>query len=809
MAAQGGVQVPAYAILMMTRKSGWSRTGIAVLGILVVSMAWFVVGIFRALLTGGLGGWTSDLVETEITITWMVANLSPLVLTRSRKLSFRHFSGWAFVVLGLEVAAIASAFIGSRLGSSRYSALGGSLLLLAGWLLANRYRVCGPWPTSWRRADNAVRRGIHRAARSLLSLFPAAARVESTTLCGEGIQLLGLAVLWRSPSAFAFAFLVFPILSTVKCAAMERHQHSDETLMSHHPRPWLSRAIGSVLLLLLQATIVTAVPVILLGVIVRDLPLFYGDLSRAVGLLGTLVQLEASVVVLGVTLLFVLVEMTASTYSPRLAQILLRRRPFSLMAAATLLSLVVKTAILSNAARVPGLSNQQGSSILVDVALLSTALALSAFVWFVLDVFRMMSPEEVVAQTLKGLDWEWMEVIRREWSSRRVPQSVLIARDPLVRIEAVLVPALNRGDLNSFRTSIRRLADRLRQVSREGDGAVLDAYLAHHLGNTVRSAAKQGHGRALRVLCGAMNEVTMPSVDSVAEADSATAWPPPGSKLPRLVIEEALEHDLPDAATMALHFLNDRGTQAVRALPPYSGLLSINWPSKTERLTDEEREARRRNDAVVRRYRGGHLGYFGWVGTQAVEASMARLSSTASHCLGLQACEVVNRVKEEPYQAHLMQFLLQCYRGIVRMACRGQLANAVDIGMLQYAVRQTESRTIATLVCSFIADTTVRMAKAGLLDFTLLADSALATLEAAEKHDPEVLAVQIQALGEAGVRLREHHSFKERDELKYVHQKVVERIGQLERYGRRFGIQWDISEAAQKAREKAGDAEAP
>lgn len=785
----------------MSRKDKWINAGVYALGLVVVSTTWFFVGILRVLLGVGSPPWTSDFVEIEISAAWASLNLVGFVLPRRRKSWLPDLSASNLVLVGIEVATVAAAFTTGRVLSRKYSALAGGFLLIIGWLLANRRLIS----RSWRRraSRNVVRRGILQLARSLVRLFPSPRRVSRTRLIGEGVQLLGLAVLWWSPYALLTALLFFPVLLVKNYADAKQEPQPPWSRILTEPKRWFRNSVWSVLGVLLRVGFVAGLPLLLAAICTRDIPLFFGDVSEAVRLMETLIQVEVTVFVLGLSLLFVLVELTTATYSPRLVGLLFQRKPFRVMLAAAGSSFALKLMVMSNASRWLVLPGAGGPSWVIDLALLLSGLALGTFVLLSRDMYRMMSPEAVVREALRGFDESWMWIIRGEWSSSRGPRSMYIARDPMVRVEAILASALHRRDLNTFRTSLILLREKMEAASGEHDGAINDKYLLYHLANIIDMAAEMELDNALTFLCDVLNEVTMPSSTFLAEADVSSFESPPGGRLLMRVVEEAITHRLPDPAQRSLHYLNERATRTVMAMPDYSDLGFIFGEDREDQPAEDEAEIGWRNDEFVMSYHSGYLTYFGGVGRTAVEAGLAPISWTATHNLCAQASRIAEHIAEETYQMVLVRFVLDSLDGVVSAACREQLAGAIDFAMLQYAVRESDSKGTGTLIARFLAHACVQMANAGILDAMSVINIAMTARHAAEEHNPRALSVIIEAFGEAGAGLRKRPGFAEQDELGFAHQEVIRRIDQLEGYGRRFEIQSNIEQTAQQAREKA------
>lgn len=791
----------------MSQKARWISTSMYVLGLVAVSTAWFVVGILRVLLGVGSPPWTSDYVEIEISAAWATINLAGLLLSKRRKRSLPNLSLSNLVLLGIEIAVIVATLTTGRILSRKYSVLAGGFLLLIGWLLANRRLVSRSWRS--RGSKNFVRRGILQLAMLLVRLFPSPSRIRRTQLIGEGVQMVGLAILWWSPYALFAALSFLPVLLVTNYADARQREQPPWSEVLTRPKSWFTNSVWSVLGLLLRVGFVAALPPLFAAICARDILLFFGNVSEAVGLMETLVQVEVTIFVLGFSLLLVLVELTTATYSPRLVGLLFQRRSFTVMLAAAGASFALKLMVMSNASRWLVLPDAGGPSWVIDLALLLSGLALGTFVLLSRDMYWMMSPEAVVREALRDFDDSWMWTIRREWSSSRGPRSMYIARDPMVRVEAILASALHRRDLNTFRTSLILLHERMEAASGENDGAVNDAYLLYHLESVISAAAEMQLSSALTFLCDMLDEVTMPSDTWLAEADIVTLEPPPGSRLLRCVVDEAITHRLPDAAQRSLHYLNERATKTMMEMPDYSDLGFIFGEDRSDQPTEAEAETRRRNDEFVMSYHEGYLDYFGEVGTTAVEAGIAPISRSVTNNLCMQALRLAERFTAESFQKVLLQFLIFNLEDVVSAACRERLSDAVRLRMLRYAVRESESETAASLVTRFLADACVQMGNAGILNAISVINIAMTARDAAEKHDPRALSMVIDAFGEAGRGLREQPDFAQRDDLAFAHQEVLKRIDQLERYGRKSEIQSEVEGAAQEARERARGAEAP
>jgi hypothetical protein len=123
--------------------------------------------------------------------------------------------------------------------------------------------------------------------------------VKRRDLLGDWIQLVGISFVFYSLYAFSIAFVILPLLTyfiTVQ-GEQENKAETDDAQVARLPAVWPG------FYFLLRILEVVMLPVFIIALIHRDVTLFFGTAQDASSLLGTLAQVEATVVTLVVTLL--------------------------------------------------------------------------------------------------------------------------------------------------------------------------------------------------------------------------------------------------------------------------------------------------------------------------------------------------------------------------------------------------------------------------------------------------------------------------------------------------------------------------
>jgi len=219
-------------------------------------------------------------------------------------------------------------------------------------------------------------------------------------LCAELVGLSALAEHWL---VLAGAALVGGTLTALAIGAGDKQDYNADVhpLVDHlgtHPH------LGSCF----KAVVASAALALLSGCISTELPIFWGNQSQATTLISTLAQIVGVVGGLGITIAFILAQVTASEISIRSSFALTSEKSFLLSLASVSVGLGFDVVLL---ARVGQLSSDlAGPSRAVDVAILLFVFAFGAIAWFLHEAPRLLAPEAIVARELKHFDTRWADI---------------------------------------------------------------------------------------------------------------------------------------------------------------------------------------------------------------------------------------------------------------------------------------------------------------------------------------------------------------------------------------------------------------
>jgi hypothetical protein len=742
---------------------------------------------------------TLQMLPIVITASWAALEFVSLFAARRKRIHNRPdiSKRLIFVLIAIESLVIGIALLTN--GDNKYVFVAGIFMLIIGWLESHRFFLQHIYNPKSHHKMHIVLDWIYRLLGRRL-------RVRYKPLLGDWIQLLGFGLLWSSAYAFIFALIAFPVIVSV-IDRMQARQLKNANELATNWRKSLN-AIWPGSRFAANVSFIVAIPIILISVIARDLPIFWGATQDSATLMATLAQVEATVGTLVFTLLFILVQFTTSTYSPRLTKILAARRPFRVALIIAVLSITAKFLLLSSIGRLTALSNATGESAIIDGALLSSVLTALAYWVFARDTFEMLSPEAIARAALKKFDTEWMQIIRDEWSSRKGPRSMYIDRDPLILVERILMSALEHGDINSFQTSLMQIRDAVQEVRTQHDGPVLDTYFSNRLETVIRIAAQRHADIALEFFCDAMEELVAPSSESLASADIGLLDTPLGNELFRQILEQAINFQLSNSAKRAINTIDRLGIRALAALPKWSDLWLLNKENHAKQLSESEQNALWRNDWRLDNYVTGYLDYFSEVAQQVIEANMIDVSWALSNSINRHIGTIIKEIQEEQYQFYLLNHALIAIDRIIDAACMKKISEIpvqlgpLSFGTLSFSVEAIISKNVAVTIVQWLARYIVRLAKAYILNDRMVVDVSVATVHLA-KHNPEVVLPIIEAFGEAGEALRTREGFSGREYLIYVHKEILQRIKQIEDAGSRGDMESKVRAAAQRARSRA------
>jgi hypothetical protein len=155
---------------------------------------------------------------------------------------------------------------------------------------------------------------------------------------GDWIQLIGISFVWNSVIGVLFATILFSIFALYVFI----HQTLEQDAQIRNNKLWPGFRI------VFSIGFVAVLPTLLLAIILRDVYIFWGTSTEASDLLVTLLQIEAALGAIIAAILFLLVELSASSYTPRITQLISTRKIIQLVLFLAVFSATAKVLFISN-----------------------------------------------------------------------------------------------------------------------------------------------------------------------------------------------------------------------------------------------------------------------------------------------------------------------------------------------------------------------------------------------------------------------------------------------------------------------------
>ena len=728
-----------------------------------------------------------------ITVIWFSITLLAFVIAKYQKIAFPKLNQihiLLFLILEILSIAIAIYFNNNDASSSLYILIAAIFFILVGWIKSHQILLLklfkGPKMRPWLWRINLLIEGSEYS--------------QNIYFLGDWFQIVAIALIWKSLPSLMISCVIYPasvyIFSVINTRDFNRKLTDKSELVKNEA--WINftktvfRNIVVVLLLLFPYAVEQ-----------RDLTLFFGSFQESLNLITTLAQVEATVLALVITFLFVLVEFTNAAYSPRLVKSFVRQWSFKLMVFLASLSIVVKFSLVANAARYIKLSEIPNYSILIDFVLLLTIFSVLGYFLFIKDIINLMQPETIAEQVLTKFDLNWIDVVRRNWTEHnRVERLILSDDDPMIIFERYLATTIERGDIYSTKVALVLMRDKISRMMNKDDGAIIDEYLFNRIGNIVDLLADRHSDLSLEIFCDILNEITAPSTDVLKSSETGMLGVPPGVHLLRHIAEKAIDHELLDSGRRAINYLENRCHTAIKALPAYSELWLMNPENLENQQIDKDKFWK--NDRQLEGVLYGYFYFFEGIGIKAIKNKSRELAWTVSYALSFQVLHIVESITEEPYQRHLVLNCLWRLEEIVKTACEEKFPGAVNFGILSFGVEKVDNESIAMIMSILFAKFIQLMAKAEILDDSHIRDIAVMSVYLARKHPHTTIPI-LNSLGIAGETFRKAKSDTRQENLNYVLTEIIGRIEQVEKAGlanAERGIKTKISLAAKAARNK-------
>jgi protein-S-isoprenylcysteine O-methyltransferase Ste14 len=581
-----------------------------------------------------------------------------------------------------------------------------------------------------------------RASRYVDELLP----IRHPRYVGLALEAGAIAALLSSIAGAFLAVVAVPLYLYWAIELEERH------LMAKYPQSGLDfdrRRHRAFVLPWAKWALLTVVPIgsyFVASFVTREVPIFESDVEVARTLLLSLAGAQGALAILGLTAWFVTVELVTSSYSAQAVPRLWNRNNG---AAATLLALSIFYDIVLVARSDTMLTGHAArTGALVDIALFLSAIAIVAAVVAAMSGVRMVGPERLMSHLLERLTQKWISVIRDDF--RGTPRT-LYMDDPLRAVEGLLRALVDRHDVGSFAIAIRLVGNRLSGALEGDDLIALDTYLHHHLRPLISYIGSRNECDFMDELLVLLQIAGSSSPEVVMRQKVGMLDPPPGEYLLRNIAEVSTKSSCEDAAARAISLLGDRAVKMIPILPKQEETSTYNpdYDYSQER-PEEEKHREWDNDHRVDLLTDQYANYFEKLATRAIESRCERAVWASCNNLSTLVREACVLTKSPRIRLVLIHWSLLAFERIVRRMCEVGRSDGLHVGSFQYAVKSVSDddpdvASISDAICTVLARVVVRLAKAGMLDYMTIVQTAMAGVSASTKGSGARIIVEAMA----------------------------------------------------------------
>ncbi len=301
-------------------------------------------------------------------------------------------------------------------------------------------------------------------------------------LYGYWLEIIGITIIAKSLIIYIPALIIFPII--LGAAVI----HKNKKLAVLYPQtdyPSVNDLIPNVRNIL-SIVLIPLVASVIVGLITREFTIFYGNTETAELILVTLSQIEGSVGILAITIIFVLTQLTASNYSIRISTILFRQSIFWIPLLILFASITYNLTIASRSPIIFPSATDNFGSLIIDLSFVLGLATASSIAYFIFRAPRLISPESIITDSLKSVDKVWLKKVKRDWCHPAFKISLNVSYDPFIIIERILSKAVVSGDNLTFLSGLVLIRDHLQYAKtiephKLPDYIIeIDAYLRHH-----------------------------------------------------------------------------------------------------------------------------------------------------------------------------------------------------------------------------------------------------------------------------------------------------------------------------------------
>jgi len=658
----------------------------------------------------------------------------------------------------------------------------GIATFIQGWLIIHQYRISNLLAKRFR----AIRPLLfsYSSLWSKIKLHDMHAR-----LFGPWLEIVGISLIAKSIIFFP-AFFLFPlILGTSIIQHGKKLARTNPDITPPAPKDLIPKP-GHILLF----TLIPLSLAIIVGISTREFAIFYNDVETAKSVLFTLSQIEGSIGVLAITIIFVLTQLTASNYSIRVSAILFRQpafwTPLIILVGSITYNLLV-------ASRSPMLLPNAGyfHSLIVDFSFVFAFITACSIAYFIFKAPGMVSPESIIANSLESFDKEWLDTIKRDWCRPNFQIKLNVRYDPFIVIERILSRAVDSGDSLTFVSGLILIRDHLRKPKtidpQELHNYIIevDAYLRHHFRSLVRNAAKNSDAYTLLQLIHFSDELGSPSPESITTCNTFAFGfdEAAGELLLREIIRQAAAYQLIECVTRGLHIVEGRAMNVIKTLPDQKDTWRYDPSNYNAELSEEKMEGLWANDFRIENFERQYFSYLESLGIKAADSKSTEILRSVIFSLNTIISFMIQHVEGHVMKAMMVGQAVRSLDEIRKTLVNNELAEPMALSMLNHAAEHANAKhdeAVAWYLVHYVSGFLLGHAKLGLLHYMNVVDSAMFGLRIVEKYTKPATHL-LESFGEAAKLLKQNKSFTEDKGLQFVYNEIIQRIRQVGHAGPR------------------------
>jgi hypothetical protein len=601
---------------------------------------------------------------------------------------------------------------------------------------------------------------------------------------GPWLEIIGISIVARS-FIFYPALFIFPVILGIGIIQKDKKLAlTNQNIIPPAVKDLLPRFGHVLLFTLIPLSIATIV-----GIGSREFNIFYADIATARSILFTLSQIEGSIGVLAITIIFVLTQLTASNYSLRISAILFRQRAFWIPLIILFVSVGYNLIVASRSAILFPSNTNYFHSLMVDLSFIFGVATACGIAYFIFRAPRMISTESIITNSLNSFTKEWLDTIKRDWCRPNFQIKLNIRNDPFIIIERILSRAVDSGDSLTFVSGLILIRDHLQTIKtldpRELPNYIieLDAYLRHHFRSLIRTAAKNSDAYTLLQLVYFIEELGDPSSESITRCDTFAFGfdEAAGELLLREIIRQSSAYQLTECLTRGIHVVESRAVEVIKTLPDQGDTWLYDPAKRDAKLSDEEKKTLWANDYRVENFERQYLSYFKSLGITAANSKSIEILRSVTLSLSNIISSTIQHINGNAMKAMMVRHAVWSLDEIRKASCNNKLSDAMSLSMLKYAAEHTEAEhneEVAWYLIHYVSDFLLDNAKLGLLDYGDIVDSAMVGLKIVEKYT-EPAAHLLESLGKAAKVLKQNEHYMEDQELQLVYNEIIRRIRQV------------------------------